>query len=162
MELRLAPWRPIYIRIAADRFARLVATTGEIFEAKSLSGALASPLWGRLSWTCGSTHGRMGKAKLQPLCRSRKRSRSVNIQLVRALLWWRHFLGSCAPRSIAAFSGGVRHIVLIRTGRDPTMVVSVALCGKAQRLLLLLASARFPTLAGSCGDNEGPQIQRHL
>ena len=114
LDLSRTPNEPFFIMITADRLAKLLAAIEEILRSRSVPPGEASSLYGQLGWTCTTSHGRSGRAKLRPLGRRSRESKvNMNTQLEATLHWWSHFLKNYRPRAFGTNVMFARHVISI-------------------------------------------------
>ena len=94
-----------------------MAISDGILQEGRLSGSLAAGLFGQLSWTCTTSHGRTGRAKLRPVDRRSYATREgLNPQLRSALEWWRRFVSEYQPRAFRVDVQEARHVISYSDG----------------------------------------------
>ena len=117
LDFTATPRGAFVIMITEDRLEKLLKFLDEIIESGLLSGSMAATLFGQLSWTCTTSHGRAGRANLRPINRrSFERRQGLNPQLRSALTWWRRFLVDYKPRAFRVDVRAARHVISYSDG----------------------------------------------
>ena len=117
LDLSKTPWEPFFVLITQDRLEKILDFINSILECGQLAPGEASSLYGQLGWTCITSHGRCGRAKLRPIGRrARENKMFMNVQLQAALRWWSRFLLDYRPRSFDSNVRQARHVISYSDG----------------------------------------------
>ena len=128
LDLSATPFGPFVVYITPDRLQKLIILIEEILKAGRLPGTVAATLFGQLGWTCSTSHGRAGRARLRPINRRTGELRTgLNVQLRLSLEWWKRYLVECKPRAFSQNVQSARHVVSYSDGEGAEGGVGAAL-----------------------------------
>jgi len=113
IDFRSVPAYPPLVRLAEDRYWKLVKILSDIRVSGSLGPAHASQLFGQLNFSCSQFFGKWGRAKLRPFSRrAYEHGRyALNRQLKSSIDWWIKNMHIAPPRTVFS-SVFPRHVVV--------------------------------------------------
>ena len=112
IDIRSLPRLPPVIRLAEDRYWKLIRSLHSILDSSALGPALAGQLFGQFGFSCSQFFGRWGRAKLRPFSRRQHEAYrfALNPQLLESIDWWLSNLHRAPPRPVFSFKRGHVHL----------------------------------------------------